>query len=98
MVVWNALPAEEREALGGVPVSFLDDKVKVTEALERANWPVTERDVALLENEINLGFSYIKQVSGVLLTPAENKRELVAAHNTISATKCQKRFEFPFPR
>ena len=64
MVVWTSLPAEVRQDLGSEPLSFMENRRQVMEALERAGWPVKERDVVLLENEIKLGISYIKQVSG----------------------------------
>ena len=67
MVVWTSLPAEVRQDLGGEPVSFMENRHAVMEALERAGWPVKERDVVLLENEIKMGISYIKQVSCLLL-------------------------------
>ena len=62
MIVWTALPAEVKQDLGGEPVSYVDNKSKVMAALERAGWPVKERDIVLLENEIKMGVSYIKQV------------------------------------
>ena len=66
MVVWTSLPAEVRQDLGGEPVAFMENRHRVMEALERAGWPVKERDIVLLENEIKLGVSYIKQVSSLL--------------------------------
>ena len=66
MVVWTSLSAEARQDLGGEPVSFLENRHKVMEALERAGWPVKERDIVLLENEIKMGISYIKQVNALL--------------------------------
>ena len=66
MVVWTSLSAEARQDLGGEPVSFMENRHRVMETLERVGWPVKERDIVLLENEIKMGISYIKQVSAIL--------------------------------
>ena len=68
MVVWTSLPAEARQDLGAEPVSFMENRHKVMELLERAGWPVKERDIVLLENEIKMGISYIKQVSAIWIS------------------------------
>ena len=43
------------------PVSFVDNKTRLLQALERCAWPVSQRDVILLETEAKQGEAYIQQ-------------------------------------
>ncbi|XP_071510905.1 von Willebrand factor A domain-containing protein 3B-like [Diadema antillarum] len=59
MIVWHALSDEDKEHLE--PDSFLDNRQEYMEALERLGWPVTEKDIVLLEEEIEKGERYLKK-------------------------------------
>ncbi|XP_062831442.1 von Willebrand factor A domain-containing protein 3B isoform X2 [Anolis carolinensis] len=61
-IVWRALPQEEKEKFEqGKPVSYVDHKESLLEALENAGWPITYEDVMLLEEEILIGLTYLQQ-------------------------------------
>ncbi|KAJ7319682.1 hypothetical protein JRQ81_019193 [Phrynocephalus forsythii] len=61
-IIWRALPEEEKEKLGqDQPVSYVERKESLLEALGNANWPVAYEDVMLLEDEILLGLTYLQQ-------------------------------------
>ena len=44
-----------------IPVSYVDNRVKLEEALTRCGWPVSEKDIQLLEREIKQAETYIRQ-------------------------------------
>ncbi|XP_005400758.1 PREDICTED: von Willebrand factor A domain-containing protein 3B isoform X3 [Chinchilla lanigera] len=61
-IVWQALPQEEREKLDAVkPLQYLENKAALNKALERSNWPISLKELSLLENEILTGKMYIQQ-------------------------------------
>ena len=43
------------------PVSFVDNKLALMQALDRCGWPLRERDITLLEEELELGNKYLQQ-------------------------------------
>ena len=63
-------------------MSFVDHKTKLLQALERSDWPISQRDVVLLENEMKQGEVYIQQAQeledaalGKGLPPAESEKD-----------------------
>ncbi|XP_030837027.1 von Willebrand factor A domain-containing protein 3B isoform X4 [Strongylocentrotus purpuratus] len=58
-IVWNALSQEERHHLE--PDSFLDNRHDYIEALERLGWPIPEKDIILLEEEMEKGERYLRK-------------------------------------
>lgn len=46
-----------------VPVSYLENKEALLQALDRLGWPVSAEDVMLLEDEIVAGKTYLQQAT-----------------------------------
>ncbi|XP_063809397.1 von Willebrand factor A domain-containing protein 3B isoform X2 [Pseudophryne corroboree] len=64
LVVWRALSQEERDKFDSdVPVSYMEYKEALMQALDRLGWPVSPEDVMLLEDQILAGKTYIQQAS-----------------------------------
>ncbi|XP_070554779.1 von Willebrand factor A domain-containing protein 3B-like [Ptychodera flava] len=77
-VVWNALSQEEKDNFGAEhvgPISFLANKLEMMQALDRLGWPISENDIVLLEEEIELAAKYIQQ-SKDLRKAAERKSSI----------------------
>ncbi|KAF6107080.1 von Willebrand factor A domain containing 3B [Phyllostomus discolor] len=61
-IVWRALSQEEKEKLdANKPIRYLENKAALNEALERLNWPISLKELSLLENEILAGKMYVQQ-------------------------------------
>ncbi|ELK23202.1 von Willebrand factor A domain-containing protein 3B [Myotis davidii] len=61
-IVWRALSQEEKEKLdANKPMRYLENKAALNEALERLNWPISLKELSMLENEILAGKMYIQQ-------------------------------------
>ncbi|XP_076413597.1 von Willebrand factor A domain-containing protein 3B isoform X2 [Peromyscus maniculatus bairdii] len=61
-IVWQALSQEEKEKLDAIkPIQYLEHKAVLNKALERLNWPISLKELSLLENEILVGKMYIQQ-------------------------------------
>lgn len=43
------------------PMRYLENKAALNEALERLNWPISLKELSLLENEILAGKMYVQQ-------------------------------------
>lgn len=43
------------------PMRYLENKAALNEALERLNWPISLKELSMLENEILAGKMYIQQ-------------------------------------
>lgn len=43
------------------PLQYLENKAVLNEALERLNWPISLKELSVLENEILVGKMYIQQ-------------------------------------
>ncbi|XP_068124266.1 von Willebrand factor A domain-containing protein 3B isoform X2 [Hyperolius riggenbachi] len=64
LIVWRALSQEERDKFDSdVPVSYLENKEALLQALDRLGWPVSSEDVMLLEDEIVAGKTYFQQAT-----------------------------------
>ena len=50
----------------GESVSMEEDRLKVMDALDRCGWPIEERNIILLENEINQARLYQKQADDLM--------------------------------
>ncbi|XP_003799336.1 von Willebrand factor A domain-containing protein 3B [Otolemur garnettii] len=61
-IVWRALSEEEKEKLdANKPIRYLENKTVLNQALERLNWPISVKELSMLENEILAGKMYIHQ-------------------------------------
>uniref|UniRef100_A0A2K6G3Z6 von Willebrand factor A domain containing 3B n=1 Tax=Propithecus coquereli TaxID=379532 RepID=A0A2K6G3Z6_PROCO len=61
-IVWRALSPEEKERLdANKPMQYLENKTVLNQALERLNWPISLKELLMLENEILTGKMYIHQ-------------------------------------
>uniref|UniRef100_A0A7N5P7Q3 von Willebrand factor A domain containing 3B n=1 Tax=Ailuropoda melanoleuca TaxID=9646 RepID=A0A7N5P7Q3_AILME len=61
-IVWRALSQEEKEKLDAhKPMRYLENKAALNRALERLNWPISLKELSMLENEILAGKMYIQQ-------------------------------------
>ncbi|XP_066435302.1 von Willebrand factor A domain-containing protein 3B isoform X2 [Eleutherodactylus coqui] len=75
LIVWRALPQEERDNFNSdVPISYLDNKEALLQALDRLGWPISPEDVMLLEDEIQAGKTYLQQALD--LQEATNKKSV----------------------
>ncbi|XP_056411889.1 von Willebrand factor A domain-containing protein 3B isoform X2 [Hyla sarda] len=62
LIVWRALSQEERDNFNSdVPISYLDNKEALLQALDRLGWPISAEDVMLLEDELQAGKTYLQQ-------------------------------------
>ncbi|KAM4047349.1 von Willebrand factor A domain-containing protein 3B isoform 2-T2 [Anomaloglossus baeobatrachus] len=62
LIIWRALSQEERDNFGSdAPISYLDNKEALLQALDRLGWPVSADNVTLLEEEIQAGKTYLQQ-------------------------------------
>ncbi|OCT95321.1 von Willebrand factor A domain-containing protein 3B [Xenopus laevis] len=62
LVIWRALSQEERDKFqSDIPVSYMENKEALLQALDRLGWPITSEDVTLLEDEINTAKMYFNQ-------------------------------------
>ncbi|XP_043323794.1 von Willebrand factor A domain-containing protein 3B isoform X4 [Cervus canadensis] len=61
-IVWRALSPEEKKKLdANKPMQYLENKAALNEALERLNWPISLKELSMLENEILAGKMYVQQ-------------------------------------
>ncbi|XP_059798750.1 von Willebrand factor A domain-containing protein 3B [Balaenoptera ricei] len=61
-IVWQALSQEEKKKLGAKkPMNYLENKAALNKALERLNWPISLKELSVLENEILAGKMYVQQ-------------------------------------
>ncbi|XP_021780772.2 von Willebrand factor A domain-containing protein 3B isoform X2 [Papio anubis] len=61
-IVWRALSQEEKEKLdANKPIQYLENKTVLNQALERLNWPISLKELSMLESEILAGKTYIQQ-------------------------------------
>ncbi|XP_011825065.1 PREDICTED: von Willebrand factor A domain-containing protein 3B [Mandrillus leucophaeus] len=61
-IVWRALSQEEKEKLAAnKPIQYLENKTVLNQALERLNWPISLKELSMLESEILAGKMYIQQ-------------------------------------
>uniref|UniRef100_A0A2K5CXY1 DUF4537 domain-containing protein n=1 Tax=Aotus nancymaae TaxID=37293 RepID=A0A2K5CXY1_AOTNA len=61
-IVWRALSQEEKEKLdANKPIQYLENKTVLNQALQRLNWPISLKELSMLENEILIGKMYIQQ-------------------------------------
>ncbi|XP_027623326.1 von Willebrand factor A domain-containing protein 3B isoform X2 [Tupaia chinensis] len=61
-IVWRALSQEEKEKLNANrPIQYLENKATLNRALERLNWPISLKELSVLENEILAGKKYVQE-------------------------------------
>nr|XP_020141858.1 von Willebrand factor A domain-containing protein 3B isoform X5 [Microcebus murinus] len=61
-IVWQALSPEEKQRLDAdKPMQYLENKTVLNQALQRSNWPISLKELSILENEILTGKMYIHQ-------------------------------------
>ncbi|XP_077199562.1 von Willebrand factor A domain-containing protein 3B isoform X2 [Paroedura picta] len=81
LIVWRALSQEERDKYGqDHPVSYLENKESLLQALEKLNWPITYEDVKLLEDEILTGLTYMEQASELQKASKEEAQKICPFH------------------
>ncbi|XP_054831013.1 von Willebrand factor A domain-containing protein 3B [Eublepharis macularius] len=81
LIVWRALSQEEKDKyVQDHPVSYLENKESLLQALEQLNWPITYEDVKLLEDELLTGLSYIDQASELQEASKEEARRICPFH------------------
>ncbi|CAH7228969.1 Vwa3b [Phodopus roborovskii] len=72
-IVWQALSQEEKEKLDAIkPIQYLENKAVLNKALERLNWPISLKELSILENEILVGKMYIQQAMELQETARRN--------------------------
>nr|BAB29590.1 unnamed protein product [Mus musculus] len=72
-IVWQALSEEEKEKLDAIkPIQYLENKDVLNKALERLNWPISLKELSVLENEILVGKMYIQQALELQETSRKN--------------------------
>ncbi|XP_033631480.1 von Willebrand factor A domain-containing protein 3B-like isoform X2 [Asterias rubens] len=60
-IVWEALTPEEQEQFDSHgPISFLDNRKDCLDVLDRLGWPISQKDIILLEDEIETGNRYLR--------------------------------------
>ncbi|XP_060119469.1 von Willebrand factor A domain-containing protein 3B-like [Heteronotia binoei] len=81
LIVWRALSQEERDKYGqDHPVSYMENKETLLQALEKLKWPITYEDVTLLEDEILTGLTYIEQASELQQASKEEAQKICRFH------------------
>ncbi|XP_078514366.1 von Willebrand factor A domain-containing protein 3B [Lissotriton helveticus] len=64
LLIWRALTQDERDKFEStVAVPYKEHKEALLQALDRLGWPISSDDVALLEEEIEAGVTYIQQAT-----------------------------------
>ncbi|XP_053311966.1 von Willebrand factor A domain-containing protein 3B [Spea bombifrons] len=80
LVIWRALSQEERDKFeSDTPISYLENKEALLQALDRLGWPIPLDDVMLLEEEIEAGKRYLQQASDL--------QEAIKSKTPATATK-----------
>ncbi|VFV36673.1 Hypothetical predicted protein [Lynx pardinus] len=83
-IVWQALSQEEKEKLDAYkPMRYLENKAALNGALERLNWPISLKELSMLENEILAGKMYIQQA--MELQEAAKKENYVNKRGEVGA-------------
>ncbi|XP_018418316.1 PREDICTED: von Willebrand factor A domain-containing protein 3B [Nanorana parkeri] len=76
LIVWRALSQIARDKFDSdVPVSYLENKEALLQALDRLGWPVSAEDVMLLEDEIVTGKTYLQQATDLQEASKNNSKE-----------------------
>ncbi|XP_076467947.1 von Willebrand factor A domain-containing protein 3B-like isoform X2 [Babylonia areolata] len=71
-MVWKALPETVKQEFDSEePVPFSEHRGKILQALSEEGWPVTEADIAILEQEIEKGEKFLQQAKDLRSTAAE---------------------------
>ena len=55
-------------------MQYLENKAALNEALERLNWPISLKELSMLENEILAGKMYVQQAMEPLYTTGGDDR------------------------
>ncbi|XP_036401419.1 von Willebrand factor A domain-containing protein 3B-like [Megalops cyprinoides] len=64
LIVWRALTEEDRAKFGSdKPLAFLENREALLQMLEAQGWPLPSEDISLLEDQINMGLSFLQQAS-----------------------------------
>uniref|UniRef100_A0A8C4VM80 Uncharacterized protein n=1 Tax=Gopherus evgoodei TaxID=1825980 RepID=A0A8C4VM80_9SAUR len=87
LIIWRALSQEERDKFEQEePVSYMEHKEALLQALENLGWPVSYDDVTLLEDEILAGLTYIQQASDL---QEATKKEIQRTSKGLQAYKSE---------
>ncbi|XP_039196592.1 von Willebrand factor A domain-containing protein 3B isoform X3 [Crotalus tigris] len=80
-IVWKALPQKEKEKFEqDQPVSYVEHKESLLEALANANWPVANEDLVMLEDEILTALTYLQQASDLQVASKEEPQRICPLH------------------
>uniref|UniRef100_A0A670Y239 Uncharacterized protein n=1 Tax=Pseudonaja textilis TaxID=8673 RepID=A0A670Y239_PSETE len=83
-IVWKALPQKEKEKFEqDQPVSYVDRKESLLEALANAKWPIASQELVMLEDEIITALTYLQQASDLEINSTLEEQQLwgTALHN-----------------
>ncbi|XP_041913591.1 von Willebrand factor A domain-containing protein 3B-like isoform X2 [Alosa sapidissima] len=79
LIVWRALPQEEKDKFGGEPVAFRERRGVQLEVLERLGWPIAQEELSELEEQIHLGHGFLQQASDLQDVTRQAARDARAA-------------------
>ncbi|XP_006137480.3 von Willebrand factor A domain-containing protein 3B isoform X1 [Pelodiscus sinensis] len=89
LIIWRALSQEERDKFEQEqPVSYMEHKEALLQALENVGWPVSYDDVILLEDEILAGLTYLQQASDLQEAAKRKIQRTSESHIHHSKMKC----------
>ncbi|CAG5130703.1 unnamed protein product [Candidula unifasciata] len=96
-IVWEALPPSSRKEFDSTePFLFENNKEKMLQLLQEADWPVAEMDVCLLLDEIAKGEKYFNQSRVLRRAPVSgnahtDRKEKTSASNSSSESSHRSR-------
>ncbi|XP_013919897.1 PREDICTED: von Willebrand factor A domain-containing protein 3B isoform X3 [Thamnophis sirtalis] len=80
-IVWKALPQKEKEKFQqDQPVSYVDCKESLLEALANAKWPIANQELVMLEDEILTALTYLQQASDLEIASKEEPQRICPLH------------------
>ncbi|XP_026563275.1 von Willebrand factor A domain-containing protein 3B [Pseudonaja textilis] len=80
-IVWKALPQKEKEKFEqDQPVSYVDRKESLLEALANAKWPIASQELVMLEDEIITALTYLQQASDLEIASKEEPGRICPLH------------------
>ncbi|XP_062411395.1 von Willebrand factor A domain-containing protein 3B-like [Sardina pilchardus] len=79
LIVWRALPQEEKDKLGGEPVAFGERRGVQLQVLERLGCPIALEELRELEEQIQMGHGFLRQASDLQDVARQAARDARAA-------------------
>uniref|UniRef100_H2ZCD6 VWFA domain-containing protein n=1 Tax=Ciona savignyi TaxID=51511 RepID=H2ZCD6_CIOSA len=90
LMVWRKLSQEEREKFENGPVSYFENTDSIRQAFDRMGWPLEEKDIQLLVDEIHLGERYLQQSTDLQNTAKKSSPQRVQFESRKSSKKRRK--------